>query len=139
MDPADAVAAHKAAADVISGWMTYQDLSGSFGSDAVLVADAHGVFVAANDAASELVGRAMADLIGRTVADITAQGRAGLVDAMWQEFLERGSMSGRYDLQTPSGTVTVTYQARAHQPIPGYFSSRLCPAQPTGAGTEAAT
>ncbi len=138
-DPADVVAAREAATGVIEGWMTYQDLSGSWGPDAVLVADAHGVFVAANAAASQLLGRSTADLLGRTVADITAPGQDGLVDGLWQDFLARGSMSGRYDLETPAGGVTVTYDARAHHPIPGYFTSRLRTAEPTARDVEAAT
>jgi len=138
-DSADSGATRTAAATVIDSWMTYQILSGSLGLDAALVADAQGVFVAANAAASEILGREAADLIGLTVADMTAPGQGGLVDGMWQDFLARGSMSGRYDLQSPSGVATVTYHARAHHPIPGYFTSRLRVAQPAGPATEAAT
>jgi len=139
VDQTDVVASREAAAAVIDGWMTYQALSGSLGPDAVLVADSEGTFMAANHAAGELVGRPTADLIGLTVADVTAPGQDGLVDGMWHDFLARGSMSGSYHLQTSSGIETVTYDARAHHPIPGYFTSRLRPAEPTGPTTEAST
>ena len=128
-DRSDADAVGRAARDVIAAWMRYEAISGS---SAILVANAEGTLVAANEAAGDLVGLSVEDLIGQTTRDITASEDEGGVGDMWQDFLVRGMMSGSYRLRRGEGTVEVTYEARAHHPIPGYFSSRLRPATTGG-------
>ena len=127
VDAADPGGAREAARRVIETWLAYQDLAGTFDGDAVLVADRSGMFVAANDGAGVLLGRPVSDIVGRTVADITAPGSAGLREGMWQAFLDTGTMRGTYCVLGPTDEVLVTYDARAHHPLPGYFSSRLRP------------
>ncbi len=128
-DRSDAAAARAAAIDVIDAWMAYQAISGSAGDDAILVADVDGALVAANEAAGALIDCPVTELVGRTVADITAVGDTDAVGAMWRGFLERGTMCGTYRLQRGLTMVSVTFDARAHHPIPGYFTARL---RPTG-------
>ncbi len=131
-DQADIAAARTAALEVIDAWMTYQALSGSARTDAILVADIDGTLVAANAAAGTLIDCPATELVGRTVRDITAPGDTEAVGALWRGFLERGTMSGSYRLRRGSAMLTVTFDARAHHPIPGYFSSRLRPTGPEG-------
>ncbi len=136
-DPTDIEAVELTALGVIRAWLAYQEISGWMGSDALLVADATGTFVAANAAACALLGRPLDDVLGRTVADITAPRDVGVVGVAWQSFLERGSLSGQYMVQRASDELQVCFDARAHHPIPGYFSSRLRTAEPRHAADEA--
>ena len=125
IDPSDQPRAEAAACEVVFAWLAYQGLAGTFDGQAVLVADRSGTFVAANDEAAALLGLPVPDIIGRTIADITAPGTAALREGMWQEFLDRGTMRGTYTVVGPDGDVVVEYDARAHHPLPGFFTSRL--------------
>jgi hypothetical protein len=48
-----------------------------------------------------------------------------LREGMWQEFLDSGTMRGAYAVLRDGGELPVRYDARAHHPLPGYFTSRL--------------
>ena len=126
IDPsAEEERARAAALEVIHASLAYQQLAGSFDAQAVLVADRSGAFVAANDEAGSLLGLPVRDILGRTVADISAPGWSMLREGMWQEFLDSGTMRGAYAVLRDGGELPVRYDARAHHPLPGYFTSRL--------------
>jgi PAS domain S-box-containing protein len=93
----------------------------------VLIADDRGHYVAANDAASELVGYTRQELAGLSVWDLTpgANELDGLL--LWQDFIGLGIQAGVYWLARKDGSlVEVAYQATANV-APGRHVSRLRP------------
>ncbi len=82
-------------------------------SDAILIADDQGRYLAANRAAGELLGLASEQIVGRSVGDFTAPGR-DYVEG-WRAFLALGHSRGEHELTHRDGTVRyVEYNAVAH-------------------------
>jgi len=94
-------------------------------SEPVLVADDRGQYIAANDAASELLGYTREELIALSVWDLTpgANELDGLL--LWQDFIGMGFQAGVYWLAGKDGSlIEVAYQAPANVP-PGRHVSEL--------------
>lgn len=81
--------------------------------DAILIADDEGYYVDVNPAACALLSRSRQELLGTRIADYAESG--GDFAAIWQQFLERGQMSGEIRLYCADGTVRDTeFAAVAH-------------------------
>ena len=127
LDPADP-AAPGAAHDVLDAWLAYQEAVREDPDEVVLVTDGQGTYVAASANARTAVGYPPEELIGRSVADLTQPADVAEEARLWEAFLRDGRQEGRYVIRRRDGsTVGVTYRARAHHPIPGYYTSRLRP------------
>ena len=86
--------------------------------DAILVADDDGRYVAANEAAGELLGVAPAKVLGRRVADFLESGFD--FSTAWREFLDHRHERGMIRLIRPDGSVreaeySATREMRAGQ------------------------
>jgi PAS domain S-box-containing protein len=112
----------------MSGEITESSVASALASsDATMVADDEGRYVAVNDAACRLLGYSRQELLGLSVWDLTPDPHEveGLI--LWKEFIEVGAQAGVYWLARKDGTlVEVAYQARASV-APGQHVSRLVP------------
>ena len=87
--------------------------------NAMVLADDERRYVAFNDAALKLLGIRAEQAEGLRVDDLTAAELRDRVPAMWESFLERGSLHGHHRLAVPSGrTIEVEYSATANV-VPG--------------------
>jgi len=93
---------------------------------AVLLANDAAIYVDANRAACELLGRARAEVIGMHLSDVVAPGRHREVDLQWQAFLRDGAQSGVFQLDLPNGRRAVHFHAQANF-VPGLHCSFLTP------------
>jgi PAS domain S-box-containing protein len=94
-------------------------------AEAVLVADDQGRYVAANDAAGELLGYTAEELVELSVWDLTpgANELDGLL--LWQDFIGLGFQAGVYWLARKDGSlIEVAYRATANV-APGRHVSQL--------------
>jgi PAS domain S-box-containing protein len=99
----------------------------------VLIADRHGRYVAANEAACALTGFTASELQTQGLTDLTGAPDAQVADVLWRAFLEQGHQTGQYTLARKDGsTVVVEYEAFAHV-APGYHASILRPLNHAGA------
>ncbi|HXT35333.1 MAG TPA: ATP-binding protein [Chloroflexota bacterium] len=73
-------------------------------TDAILVADALGHYLDANQAAATLLGYRREELLGMGVADVVASG-AAMATAEYERFLHEGTWSGELDLRRRDGTL----------------------------------
>jgi PAS domain S-box-containing protein len=116
-----------AAIDVVEAWLAYQELlndSGSF----VLVVDDEGRCVAASEGIRDALGYEPADVLGNAIESIVPPDLAITAAQAWPGFLRNGRGDGDFRLRAQDGReVSIRYEARAHQPIPGYHSSRSWP------------
>lgn len=125
--PAEEVRA--AALEVIAAWAAYQDAAlppdtGEF----MLVADDVGTYVHATRRVTAVLGYEPADLIGMRVVDLASIELQESTPSQWADFLADGRQEGRFRLRANDGRlVAVSYQARAHHPVPGFHTSRLWP------------
>jgi PAS domain-containing protein len=95
---------------------------------ALLLADDDRRYLFATKAAAELLGRPIGRILGRRIEDVTSPGLQGDVETMWQSFIERGTLTGQYELADRHGsTRNVGFAARAHTPWPGCHTSLLVP------------
>ncbi len=94
-------------------------------TDALLVSDDDRRYVAANPAASRLLGLSPEQLLGRRVDDFLPEADANTVEALWADFLEAGSQRGEMTLRRADGDdVFVDYAAVARY-LPGRHLSIL--------------
>lgn len=80
-------------------------------TDAILVADEHGRYLDANQAAATLLGYGREELLGMGVADVVAAG-AEMAIAEYERFRREGIWSGELELRRRDGTL-VPVEARA--------------------------
>lgn len=91
--------------------------------DALVLADDDGDYVAVNEAACDLYGLPEAELLGRHPRDFAPPDVDA--DAMWERFLEEGTMRGEFTLVRPDGDVRVTDFAATANVRPGQHLSAL--------------
>ncbi len=95
---------------------------------ALLLADDDRRYLFATRAAADLLGRPVGRILGRRIEDVTSPGFQGDVETMWRSFIERGTLTGQYELTDRQGsTRRVGFAARAHTPWPGCHTSLLVP------------
>lgn len=92
-------------------------------SDAVLIADDEGRYVAANRAAIELLGRAPDEILRLSVADVSPPGVD--VAAAWRSFLAAGRQNGAYQLMRADGSMREVEFAAVARVLPGRHLSVL--------------
>jgi PAS domain S-box-containing protein len=93
----------------------------------ILIANNGGHYVDVNTAAARLTGYTRAELLRMSVWDLTPSPRRALGLRLWRAFLERGRMTGRYELRRRDGTaVRARYFAVANV-LPGVHVSALVP------------
>lgn len=128
-DPADADYRDSAIA-VVSAWLRYQELAGEELGSFVLVADDEHCYVAVSEGVESALGYRPIDLLGRRIEDVAAPDLVLGTPTAWQRFLADGRQDGQFRLVAADGReVTMTFQARAHHPIPGFHSSHLRPTE----------
>lgn len=94
---------------------------------AVLVANDRARYVDANRHAIALTGYSRAELTRMHLFDLTPSANHTVGQRLWQAFLRRGRMGGRYELRRKSGTIVLAdYLAIAHV-LPGVHVSALVP------------
>ena len=94
----------------------------------LLVADDDETYVAATSGVRDVLGYEPGEMIGGRVADFAAPELRETTPAQWAAFLAAGRQDGRFRLRAKDGRlVSLTFQARAHHPIPGFHVSRLWP------------
>jgi PAS domain S-box-containing protein len=94
---------------------------------AILIANNHARYVDVNRAALTLTGFTRRELLH--MSDLTPTPRRTVGTKLWRDFLERGRMTGRYDLRRKNGsTVRVQYLAVANI-LPGVHVSALSPVE----------
>ncbi|MFC6954345.1 PAS domain-containing protein [Halorubellus litoreus] len=91
--------------------------------DALVLADDDGNYVAVNEAACDLYGLPESELLGRHPRDFAPPEMD--VDAVWETFLEDGSMRGEFTLVRPDGDVRITDFAATANVRPGQHLSAL--------------
>lgn len=94
--------------------------------DAILIADDARRYIAANDAACDLLGYSREEILTKRIDDVLVATQAE-VEAMWASFLNAGEYSDRAVLRSNNGSITVHYRARANY-IPGHHSAIVRPA-----------
>lgn len=93
--------------------------------DAILLANDEGQYIEVNPAACNLTGYSRETLLNLRVWDLTPQANREQGQALWQAFLEAGSQSGEYILQSKNGAlIEVEYRATARI-TPGLHLSLL--------------
>jgi PAS domain S-box-containing protein len=118
---------------VISAWLRYQELAGEELGTFVLVADDEHRYVAVSNGVEDALGFEPGDLLGRRIEDIAAPDLVEGTPEAWERFLTDGRQDGQFRLMARDGReVAMTFQARAHHPIPGFHTSRLRPMRSTG-------
>jgi PAS domain S-box-containing protein len=125
--PAEEVRA--AALEVIAAWAAYQDAALPPDTrEFMLVADDVGTYVHATQGVTAVLGYEPVDLIGMRVVDLAAIELQETTPNQWADFLADGRQEGRFQLRAKDGrVVSLSYQARAHHPVPGFHASRLWP------------
>jgi PAS domain S-box-containing protein len=125
--PAEEVRA--AAVEVIAAWAAYQDAAlPPDPREFTLIADDDGRYVHATNGVARILGYEPADLIGMSVVDLAATELQEATPAQWADFLAVGRQEGHFQLRAKDGrVVSLSYQARAHHPVPGFHASRLWP------------
>jgi PAS domain S-box-containing protein len=118
-----------AAIEVVRAWLAYQELLNDPRSF-VLVVDDDGRCVAASEGIREALGYEPADVMGDAIGSIVPLDLALTAAEEWPRFLRDGRRDGAFRLRSrDGGEVWIRYEARAHQPIPGYHTSRSWPVE----------
>ncbi|WP_340098867.1 PAS domain-containing sensor histidine kinase [Salinibaculum salinum] len=91
--------------------------------DALLLADDDGRYVQANEAATNLFGLDRDELRGRSVEEFTPAGYD--FEAVWETFLDQGSMQGEFELVRPDGEHRITEFVATTNVRPGEHLSSL--------------
>jgi PAS domain S-box-containing protein len=92
---------------------------------AALLANDAGSYVAANTAASRLMGYSVNELLSMSVWDLTPAVKEREIDVLWRSFVTVGTQRGTITLKTKKGTVVAArYVARSHI-LPGLHVSLL--------------
>ena len=113
--------------EVIGAWLSYQDLVGDRDSF-ILVVDDKRRYVAVSEAVRSVLGYEPADLLGATTEAILPTDLVPGAMMAWRRFLDDGAEEGEYRLQAKDRTeVAVRFEARAHNPIPGYHTLKSWP------------
>lgn len=125
--PTDEVRA--AALEVIAAWAAYQDAALPPDTrEFTLIADDDGRYVHATGGVIGVLGYEPGELIGMSVVDLAAIELQATTPSQWADFLALGRQEGRFRLKAKDGrVVSLSYQARAHHPVPGFHASRLWP------------
>ena len=90
--------------------------------EAILISDNNGVYIEANPAASELLGRSHAEIINRRAQDLVSPEMREVIAALRERFVRDGKQKGELEFVRPDGTRrTVEYQAVANF-LPGQTS-----------------
>jgi DNA-binding CsgD family transcriptional regulator len=97
--------------------------------NAMLLVDDQRRYVAGNDAALALLGVTHDQLRMLRIDDL-APPTNGDVQSAWREFLERGSMTGRWHVTTGDGEIEIEYCATANVSPGRHLSIILAPAPP---------
>lgn len=83
--------------------------------ETILIANNDGYYVAANPAASTLLGYPHDELIGCFIGDLLVDASSGTMNELWTSFLQTGYQRGEITLQHQSGRhIQVDYQAIAN-------------------------
>jgi PAS domain S-box-containing protein len=93
--------------------------------DAILLADNHGRYVWANDAAAKLLGYSRQALLKLFVWDVTPADAEVDVDALWRTFLRSPYQSGTYRIRRRSGRRKWVYYFAEPRLLPGVHVSVL--------------
>ena len=102
------------------------DLFGKSAS-AMLLADDDRVYRNANQAACDMLSVEPEEIIGKRIDDFTDPALLDQVPALYQAFLDAGSLSGDFTLETPAGKrVECSYSASANV-VPGLHLTILIP------------
>ena len=113
------VTPHRRALRLVSGLNRSTD-------PAVLVADDHARYLAANATACAMTGYREAELLKMNVWQLSAPSQAPPAERLWRLFLTNGIMLGRYRLLRRSGEIVSVDYAAATQVLPGIHVSVLC-------------
>lgn len=93
----------------------------------MLLADDDRVYRNANQAACDMLSVEPEEIIGKRIDDFTDPALLDQVPALFQAFLDAGSLSGDFTLQTPAGKrVDCSYSSSANV-MPGLHLSILIP------------
>jgi PAS domain S-box-containing protein len=92
---------------------------------AVLIANDHARYIEANAAAAQLTGYSRQELMRMAVWDLTPPMRQRLGQRLWRDFLKRGRMRGRYQIQRKDGTVVAARYFAVANVLPGVHVSAL--------------
>jgi PAS domain S-box-containing protein len=92
-------------------------------SDAIMLADNDGKYVAVNDSATQILGYSEAELLQMKVDDILLPHPEITFNEIWEDFKSKDSASGNMDLLTKHGkTISVSYKAKTNV-LPGLHLS----------------
>ena len=91
--------------------------------DALLLTDDDGIYIDANEAASELFGCSHDDLVGRSVTDFAPP--TFDFETAWQTFLDEGEMRGEFSVHRPDGAVRTAQFVANADILPGIHLSAL--------------
>jgi PAS domain S-box-containing protein len=94
-------------------------------SVATLVANTHGQYVAANDAAATLTGYTTSELLQLSVWQLTPNANQHEADVLWRTFLSLGEQHGEYHLLTKDTRVIVAEYAARTDVMPGLHLSLM--------------
>lgn len=105
----------------------------------MVIADDERRYVAANSAACLLLRLPEEEVLKLRIDDLAPEDARGLVEPLWQDFLEVGVQEGSFELKMPDGaTVRVEYSATANVEPGRHLAIWLFPPSDTGAGPEPA-
>jgi len=106
---------------------------------AILIANDRGRYVDVNRAAGVLTGYTRRELLTGAVWDLTPGVRQTLGRRLWREFLERGRMSGVYQIRRQDGTLIRARYVAVANVLPGVHVSALTlPSRSSRAGRSVA-
>jgi PAS domain S-box-containing protein len=92
---------------------------------AILIANDRGRYIDVNRAAGVLTGYTRRELLTRAVWDLTPDVRQTLGRRLWRDFLERGRMSGIYQMRRKDGTLVRARYVAVANVLPGVHVSAL--------------
>jgi len=94
---------------------------------AVLVANNRAWYVDANRHAARLTGYSHAELMSMRLSDLTPNAKETVTRRLWKAFLQRGRMSGRYELRRKDGSIVAAHYLAIAHVLPGVHVSALVP------------
>jgi CheY-like chemotaxis protein len=95
---------------------------------ALIIADDHGRYLAANEEAARITGYDAQELTSLSVADLTGTPQPAGTAELWNEFIAERAQEGLFMVKRRSGeSIAVRYVAIAHV-VPGLHLSALSPA-----------
>jgi PAS domain S-box-containing protein len=94
---------------------------------AVLAADDHAAYLAANPAACAMTGYREAEILEMTVWQLSAPPQVAPGQRLWRIFLADGMTVGRYRLLRKDGEIVAVEYAAATHVVPGIHVSVLAP------------